>query len=75
MKTEAETKISALKDALKTDNVDDIKAKTKELSETMQKIGAELNKAGSQTPPTGEQKAEEKKEEPKADEGEFKEKK
>src|SRR3989338_7599957 len=74
MKTEAETKIATLKEAQKSDNIDDIKAKTKDLSEYMQKIGAELNKAGA-TPPTDEPKPEEKKEEPKADEGEFKEKK
>ena len=71
MKTEAEAKISALKEVLKTENTEDIKTKTKELSEVMQKIGAELNKAGATPPPAGE---EPKKDEPKAEEGEFKEK-
>jgi len=63
-----------LKEALKTDNIEEIKTKTKELSDVMQNIGAELNKSGSQTPPTDGQKPEDKKEEPKAEEGEFKEK-
>ena len=74
MKKTAEEKITALKETQKTDNIEEIKAKTKDLSEHMQKIGAELNKAGA-TPPADEQKPEEKKDEPKADEGEFKEKK
>jgi len=43
-KKEVETKISDLKEAQKGDNIDDIKAKTKELSELIQKIGAELYK-------------------------------
>ena len=83
MRKDAETKITALKEILKTDlpaealakegNIDDIKAKTKDLSEHMQKIGAELYK---NTPPNPSDNKEEKpKEEPKADEGEFKEKK
>jgi len=75
LKKQAEEKISALKEVQKADNIEDIKAKTKELSEVMQKIGAELYR---QTPPaTGDRKpGEEKlKEEPKVDEGEFKEKK
>ena len=71
---EAREKLSALKEALKTDNIEEIKTKTKELSDVMQNIGAELNKLGSQTPPTDGQKPEDKKEEPKAEEGEFKEK-
>ena len=77
-KKDAETKISALKDAQKTDNIDDIKAKTKELSEVMQKIGMELYKTnpkaeGSQTGGPEEPRNEGKG--PKAEEGEFKEKK
>jgi len=43
-KTEAEGKINALKEAQKSDNVDAIKDKSKELSELMQKIGGELYK-------------------------------
>ncbi|HXF28719.1 MAG TPA: Hsp70 family protein [Chlamydiales bacterium] len=74
MKKTAEEKIAELKKIKDGDNLDDIKAKTKDLSEHMQKIGAELYKnnpeatSNNQEPPKeGEQ--------PKADEGEFKEKK
>jgi len=49
-KKDAEVKLTALKDSQKTDNMDDIKAKTKELSDVMQKIGAELYK---NNPPAG----------------------
>ncbi|MEK7080563.1 MAG: molecular chaperone DnaK [Patescibacteria group bacterium] len=41
---EVKDKISALKDALKSDNIEEIKTKTQELSEAVQKIGAELYK-------------------------------
>jgi len=83
MKKSAEEKISVLKEAQKTDNIDDIKTKTKELSELMQKIGIELYKnnpqGGPQTPPiTPENEINPQSEDekpPKADEGEFKEKK
>jgi len=83
MKKDAETKISALKEAQKADNIDDIKAKAKELSEHMQKIGTELYKNNPQgkpqTPPiTPENEINQQSEDekpPKADEGEFKEKK
>jgi len=75
-----EDKITALKDAQKSDNIEEIKAKTKDLSETIQKIGAELYKQ--QTPPAGEQPSasaegsgETKKEEPKAEEGKYTEQK
>lgn len=68
-----EEKISALKEAQKSDNLDDIKKKTQELSEVAQKVGAELYKQ--QTPPQGEQPSqEEPKDQPQAEEGEFKEK-
>jgi molecular chaperone DnaK len=43
-KKEVEDKINALKESQKGDNIDDIKAKTQELSATIQKIGAELYK-------------------------------
>jgi len=63
-------------------NVDDIKVKTKELSELMQKIGTELYKNHPQggpqpTPPNPENEVNEKSEDekPQADEGEVKEKK
>ncbi len=71
-----EDKISALKEAQKGDNIDDIKSKTKELSEAIQKIGAELYKqqGPQQTPPTGEEKPKDG-DEPKAEEGKYTEQK
>ena len=39
-----EDKIASLKDTQKSDNIEEIKTKTKDLSETIQKIGAELYK-------------------------------
>jgi molecular chaperone DnaK len=64
-----EDKITALKDAQKADNIDDIKAKTKDLSETIQKIGAELYKQ--QTPPQDQKPGEDKG----AEEGKYTEQK
>lgn len=74
IKKEAENKISALKDALKTDNIEDVKARTKELSEYMQKIGVELykNNPKAEGPKTG---GPEEQRDERAEEGEFKEKK
>jgi len=71
-----EDKIASLKDAQKNDNIDDIKAKTKDLSEIIQKIGAELYKNQPQQPPQegGEKKDGEAKNEPKAEEGKYTEK-
>jgi len=63
-----EDKVSALKDAQKSDNIDDIKAKTQDLSQAVQKIGAELYKQSGQTKP------EDKKDEGGAEEGKYKEK-
>lgn len=66
-KKEIEEKVEALKKVKDSDNIDDIKLKTQELSQVIQKIGAEMYKqAGSQKPPEGET--------PKAEEGEYKEK-
>jgi molecular chaperone DnaK len=70
-KKEVEDKINALKDAQKGDNIETIKTKTKELSEFIQKIGAELYKQ------QGQQKPEDKPkdgEAPKAEEGKYTEK-
>ncbi len=70
----AKEKITALKEAQKTDNIEEIKAKTKELSDVIQKIGTELYKT--QGPEASNNQEEPKKDDqPKADEGEFKEKK
>jgi len=81
-KKPAEEKISALKDAIKLDNMEDIIAKTKELSDAIQKVGAELNKAGGQktgpqAPPNPDNEINPQSEDeknPGAEEGEFKEK-
>jgi molecular chaperone DnaK len=64
-KKEIEEKINELKKVKESDNIEDIKSKTAELSQAIQKIGAEMYKAaGEKKPP----------EEPKAEEGEYKEK-
>jgi molecular chaperone DnaK len=64
-KKEIEEKIEALKKVKEGDNIEEIKSKTSELSQAIQKIGAEMYKAaGEKKPP----------EEPKAEEGEYKEK-
>ena len=65
-KKEITDKVEALKKVKDKDNIDEIKSKTQELSQTVQKLGAELYK-----------KAEEKKPEDKnkPEEGEYKEKK
>jgi len=68
IKKEIEEKIEALKKAKEADNIDDIKTKTGELSQAVQKIGAEAYKKAAE-------KKEEPKEKPEAEEGEFKEKK
>lgn len=49
-KKEIEDKISALKESQKSDNIEDIKAKTQELSVAIQKVGAELYKQEPQQP-------------------------
>ncbi|MGA2417631.1 MAG: molecular chaperone DnaK [Candidatus Staskawiczbacteria bacterium] len=63
-KKEVEDKIASLKDAQKSDNIEEIKSKTKDLSELIQKIGAELYKE--QPKKDGD--------EPKAEEGKYTEK-
>jgi molecular chaperone DnaK len=72
-KKAVEDKIAALKEAQKNDNKYDIKNKIKDLSEAIQKVGAEMYKQ--QTPPAGETKPEDKKDEPKAEEGKYTEQK
>lgn len=67
IKKEITEKIEGLKKVKDTDNIEDIKIKTAELSQTIQKIGAELYKqsGGQQKPPEPG---------PSAEEGEYKEK-
>jgi molecular chaperone DnaK len=74
-KKDIEEKVEALKKVKDTDNIEDIKTKTSELSAAIQKVGAELYKqAGGQKAPEGSegQKTEEGQ---KPEEGEYKEKK
>jgi len=79
-KKKVEDKINALKDAQKNDNIEEIKSKTQDLSETIQKIGAELYKQSASGPEghpgSGEKKQDQPKdgEEPKAEEGKYTEK-
>lgn len=49
LKTEVEEKIKALKDVMSSDSKDEIEGKTKELSESLQKIGQQMNQNQSQT--------------------------
>lgn len=53
VKKEVEDKIKALKDILETGSKEDLEVKTKELSEALQKIGAEMYKSQQGQPPTG----------------------
>lgn len=69
VKKDIEEKIEALKKIKESDNIDDIKSKTQELSQAIQKVGAEMYKASQEQqkkPAEGEQK--------KPEEGEYKEK-
>ncbi|MDD3399866.1 MAG: molecular chaperone DnaK [Candidatus Pacebacteria bacterium] len=69
IKKEVEDKVEALKKVKDTDNVEEIKQKTQELSQTIQKIGSEMYK----TQEGGQAGGEEKKNEG-PEEGEYKEK-
>ncbi len=71
-KKTVEDKIAALKEVQKGDSIEEIKAKTKELSDAVQKVGAELYKNQPQGQPAEEKKPEN--DQPKAEEGEVKEK-
>jgi len=66
IKKEIEEKVGELKKVKDGDNIEEIKQKTQELSQTIQKVGAEMYKAASEKKP-GEEK-------PGAEEGEYKEK-
>ncbi|MEK9178519.1 MAG: Hsp70 family protein, partial [Patescibacteria group bacterium] len=77
LKKEIEEKTKALKDILKDGSKEDLEVKTKDLSESLQKVGAQMyqksseagsGSAGQQTTGDGEPKAEDKKEEAKSDE-------
>ncbi len=66
VKKEIEEKVEALKKVKDSDNIDDIKSKTADLSQTIQKIGAEMYRqaGGQQKPPE---------EGPQTEEGEYRE--
>jgi len=75
IKKQVEEKTEALKKVKDSDNIEDIKAKTAELSQLIQKVGAELYKQAPGQNPSGSQPGanpDEKKEGP--EEGQFKEK-
>jgi molecular chaperone DnaK len=77
-KKSVEDKINSLKEAQKSDNIEEIKAKTKDLSELIQKVGAELYKQQSASAEgSGETKQQDKKKDDEgknAEEGKYKEK-
>jgi len=68
-KKEVEDKIEALKKVKDGDNMEEVKQKTTELSQSIQKIGAELYQTAG-----GEKKEDEKEEKKDTEEGEYKEK-
>jgi molecular chaperone DnaK len=73
IKTEVEEKVKALKDVLETGSKEDLETKTKDLSDSLQKIGESMNKqqeASTEEPKTEEPAAqsENSEEEPKTDE-------
>ncbi len=69
IKKEVEEKTEALKKVIETDNLEEIKTKTQDLSQAIQKIGAEAYRQAQE-----QKKEETQKQEPKAEEGEYKEK-
>ena len=66
-KKEVEEKIESLKKVKDSDKIDEIKSKSQDLSQTIQKMGADLYKSQKEQP--------KKKDNPDAEEGEYKEKK
>ncbi len=72
VKKEIEEKIEELKKVKDSDNIEDIKKRTEELSQVAQKAGEELYKKEQEKKP--EEKPEEKEQEKKPEEGEYKEK-
>ena len=66
IKKEIEEKIDALKKVKESDNIEDIKTRTQDLSQAIQKVGTEMYRQSGEKKPEGG--------EPKAEEGEYKEK-
>ena len=73
VKKEIEEKLEVLKKIKDSDNIEEVKQKTSELSQIVQKVGAEMYKVAQESKPEGEE-APKKTEEPRAEEGEYKEK-
>ncbi len=73
LKTEVEDKVKALKDILESGTKEDLEAKSKDLMDSLQKLGAEMYRAPSEAPQSegGQTKPEDKKEDKKAEEGEV----
>jgi len=75
LKQEAEQKIEELKKVKDSDNIDEVKSKTEDLSQSLQKIGAQMyQQQGPQPEPQTEQPEQKKEDDPQAEEGEYKEK-
>ena len=72
-KTEVEGKIADLKKAGESDNIEEIRAKSRELSQVSQKIGEQLYKQPPNQPPAGEQNSSPEKK-PDTEEGKYEEK-
>ena len=66
IKKEIEEKIDAMKKVKESDNIEDIKTRTQDLSQAIQKVGTEMYRQSGEKKPEGG--------EPKAEEGEYKEK-
>ncbi len=73
LKKEVEDKIAALKTILESGTKEDLEAKSKDLMDSLQKLGAEMYRAPTEAPQSegGETKPEEKKDAKKAEEGEV----
>ena len=82
LKKEVEEKLEALKKVKDSDNMEEIKSKTQDLSQAAQKMGAEMYKTAPGNPPAGESgkeggnenKPKDEAEEKKPEEGDYKEK-
>ncbi|MEA3293234.1 MAG: molecular chaperone DnaK [Patescibacteria group bacterium] len=74
-KKEVEEKIELLKELKDSDNIEEIKSKTSELSQIIQKVGAELYKTEEKKPETETKEEPKKDSQEKTEEGEYKEEK
>ncbi len=73
LKKEVEDKVAALKAVLETGSKEDLEAKSKDLMDSLQKLGAEMYRAPTEAPQSegGQTNPEDKKEDKKAEEGEV----